>query len=198
MDVLNSLWAAVEQHPYAVLPPLVLAEGPAATVFAGSLVGAGSARFWPVLLLVVGADVAADSVLYLLGRLGTRPFFSRLLCRLGLSNERRGRLTSAVRRSLPRVIGNAKAADLAAIPSYLAAGLARVSFRRFVAWVAAFSLIRSALLIGVGVLFGHHAAEMFADPATALVLTFALALAVMFANLFVRRAAGHRQLRREA
>ncbi len=40
MEVLNDLWAAVEHHPYAVLPPLVMAEGPAATVFAGSLVGA--------------------------------------------------------------------------------------------------------------------------------------------------------------
>ncbi|MGV9214352.1 DedA family protein [Micromonospora sp. RB23] len=192
MEVLNSLWAAVEHHPYAVIPPLVMAEGPAATVFAGSLVGAGTASFWPLLVVVVCADVAADSLLYLIGRLGARSVFSRLLRRLGLSHERRGRLTAAVRRNLPRVVWNAKVADLAAVPSYVAAGLARVPFRHFLAWVAAFSLLRAALLIGLGVLVGDRAAELFASAGSALVIGGALALAVMFVNLFVRRAVGRR------
>jgi membrane protein DedA with SNARE-associated domain len=140
--------------------------------------------------MVVCADVGADSLLYLFGRVGSRPLFARLLRWLGLSPQRRGRLTAAVRRNLPMVVGNAKVADLAAVPSYLAAGLARVSFRRFLAWVAVFSISRAALLIGVGVLVGHRAAGMYATPSSALVMTCALALAVMFVNLFVRRAAG--------
>lgn len=107
-----------------------------------------------------------------------------------------GRLTRAVRENLPRVVGSAKVADLAAVPTYLAAGLARVSFRRFLAWVATFSLIRAALLIGVGVLVGHRAAGLFASPGTALAAAAALALAVMFVNLFVRRAAGRRHPRK--
>ncbi|WP_444948043.1 DedA family protein [Micromonospora ureilytica] len=192
MEVLNSLWAAVEHHPYAVIPLLVMAEGPAATVFAGSLVGTETASFWPILLVVVCADVTVDSLLYLFGRLGARPIFSRLLRRLGLSHERRGRLTAAVRRNLPMVVWNAKVADLAAVPSYLAAGLARVSFQRFLAWVAAFSVLRAALLIGLGVLVGGRAAELFASPGSALVMASALALTVMFVNLFVRHAVGRR------
>jgi len=53
MDLAQVLWTAVVDHPYALLGPLVLAEGPAATVLAGSLVGAGLAAFWPILLIVV-------------------------------------------------------------------------------------------------------------------------------------------------
>ncbi|MEV6489153.1 VTT domain-containing protein, partial [Actinoplanes sp. NPDC051633] len=148
MDVVQTLWATVVDHPYTLLGPLVVAEGPAATVLAGSLVGAGIAAFWPILLIVVVADVTADSALYVLGRFGRRPRVGRLLRRLGLTERRRVRLTGAVHDNLPRVVAGAKAVDLAAIPAYLAAGLARVPFRRFIGWVATFSLIRAAVLLG--------------------------------------------------
>lgn len=150
----------MDVFPYAVVGPLVLAEGPAATVLAGSMVGAGVALFWPILAIVVAADVAADSALFLLGRLGNRPRVARLLVRLGLTPARRQRLTEAVHHSLPRVVISAKLADLLAVPSYLATGLAGVSYRRFVAWVASASVIRSAALIGLGVLFGRQAVDL--------------------------------------
>jgi hypothetical protein len=43
MDLVQTLWTTVVDHPYTLLGPLVVAEGPAATVLAGSLVGAGIA-----------------------------------------------------------------------------------------------------------------------------------------------------------
>lgn len=192
MDVAQMLWTAVIDHPYLLLGPLVLAEGPAATVLAGSLVGAGLAVFWPILLIVVVADVTADSLLYLLGRFGNRPRVARLLARLGLTDERRVRLTTAVRDNLPRVVMGAKAVDLAAVPSFLAAGLAGIPYRRFVGWVAVASTARAALLIGAGVLFGRGAADLLKSPGTAVALTVALAAGVGGVHLLIRRWAGRR------
>ncbi len=192
MDVAHVLWTAVIDHPYALLGPLVLAEGPAATVLAGSLVGAGLAAFWPILLIVVVADVAADSLLYLLGRCGNRPLVARLLRRLGLTEERRRRLTGAVTRNLPRVVIGAKAVDIAAVPTFLAAGLAGIPYRRFVGWVASASAIRAALLLGAGVLFGREAADLLKSPGTAIALTLAVAVCVGGVHLLVRRWAGRR------
>jgi membrane protein DedA with SNARE-associated domain len=192
MDVAQVLWNAVVDHPYTLLGPLVLAEGPAATVLAGSLVGAGLAAFWPILLIVVVADVTADSVLYLLGRFGTRPRIARLLRRLGMTEKRRVRLTGAVQDNLPKVVAGAKAIDLAAIPAYVAAGLARIPYRRFVAWVSAASVIRAGVLIGLGVIFGRQAAELLKSPGTAIALTAGLALIVTSIHLLVRRWAGRR------
>jgi len=187
MDVVQTLWAAVVDHPYTLLGPLVMAEGPAATVLAGSLVGAGIAAFWPILLIVVLADVAADSALYLLGRFGHRPRAGWLLRRLGLTDRRRTRLTAAVHDHLPKVVVWAKAVDLAAIPAYLAAGLARVPYRRFVGWVALCSLLRAAVLLGVGVLFGRQATGLLSSPATAIPLTIGLALAVGLLQFLLKR-----------
>jgi membrane protein DedA with SNARE-associated domain len=187
MDVVQALWTTVVDHPYTLLGPLVVAEGPAATVLAGSLVGAGIAAFWPILLIVVLADVTADSALYLLGRFGRRPRAGRLLRRLGLTDRRRIRLTAAVRDNLPKAVAGAKAVDLAAIPTYLAAGLARVPYRRFVAVVGVASVIRAAVLIGLGVLFGRSAAELLNSPAVALSLTVGLAVVIGLIHLLIRR-----------
>jgi membrane protein DedA with SNARE-associated domain len=192
MDVVHMLWTSVVDHPYALLGPLVLAEGPAATVLAGSLVGAGLALFWPILLIVVIADVAADSALYVLGRFGTRPRMARLLRRLGLTEARRGRLVSAVTGNLPRVVAGAKAVDIAAVPAFLAAGLARVPYGRFVSWIAAASAVRALILLSLGVLFGREAADLLDSPGTALALTLGLAVTVGLTHLLLRRWAGRR------
>jgi membrane protein DedA with SNARE-associated domain len=192
MDVAQVLWNAVIDHPYTLLGPLVLAEGPAATVLAGSLVGAGLAAFWPILLIVVVADVTADSALYLLGRFSGRPRIARLLRRLGLTEKRRLRLTTAVVDNLPKVVAGAKAIDLAAIPAYLSAGIARVPYRRFVGWVTLASAIRAGILIGLGVIFGRQAADLLNSPATAIACTVGLAVVVTSVHLLVRRWAGRR------
>lgn len=191
MDVAQLLWTAVTDHPYASLGLLVLVEGPAATVFGGSLVGAGLVAFWPILLIVVVADVTADSVLYLLGRLGERPRVGRLLRRLGLTAVRRERLTAMINDDLPRVVAGAKAVDLAAVPAFLAAGLARVPYRRFVSWTAAASTVRAVLLLAVGAVFGHSVAGLLDSPFV-LALTIALAVTVGLANWLVRRRTGRR------
>lgn len=191
MDVAQLLWTAVTDHPYAALGLLVLVEGPAATVFGGSLVGAGLVAFWPILLIVVVADVTADSVLYLLGRLGARPRVARLLRRLGLTAVRRERLTAMINDDLPRVVAGAKAVDLAAVPAFLAAGLARVPYRRFVSWTAAASTVRAVLLLAVGAVFGHSVAGLLDSPVV-LALTIALAVTVGLATWLVRRRTGRR------
>jgi membrane protein DedA with SNARE-associated domain len=187
MDLVQTLWTTVVDHPYTLLGPLVVAEGPAATVLAGSLVGAGIAAFWPILLIGVLADVTADSALYLLGRFGNRPRVGWLLRRLGLTERRRIRLTAAVQDNLPRVVAGAKAVDLAAIPAYIAAGLARVPYRRFVALVGVASTIRAAVLLGLGVLFGRQAADLLDSPTTAIPLTIGLALVVVGIHVLIRR-----------
>ncbi|WP_051797457.1 DedA family protein [Catenuloplanes japonicus] len=174
------------EHPYALLGPLVLVEGPAATVTAGSLVGAGLARFWPVLAIVVLADLAGDTVLYLLGRFSHHPRAAALLRRLGLSDARRARFTTSVTRSLPRLVLTAKVADFLAIPAYVSAGVARIPYQRFVAWVAAGAAARAAVLIGAGALIGSrfHGNVLLL---TTVVAVAALILQVGFQRLLKQR-----------
>jgi membrane protein DedA with SNARE-associated domain len=168
-------------HPYALLGPLVFVEGPAATVTAGSLVGAGLARFWPAWAIVVLADLAGDSLLYLLGRFSHERRAAALLTRLGLTDARRARFTAAVTRSLPRLVLTAKVADFLAIPAYVSAGVARVPYQRFAAWVAAGAAVRGAVLLGLGALIGSHL------HGNVLLLTGAVAVAALLLQLGFQR-----------
>ncbi|QYN33855.1 VTT domain-containing protein [Pseudonocardia sp. DSM 110487] len=136
-----------------------LLEGPVVTVTAAALAGAGVLSWWGVWLAAASADVIADTLLYLLGRHGDRGRPRRMLARLGLTDERRDALTVQVHSHLPRVVIAAKLVDLGAVPAFLAAGLAGVGLRRFLAWVVPATAVRSGVLVGVGFLAGERFSE---------------------------------------
>jgi membrane protein DedA with SNARE-associated domain len=173
---------AVFEHPYLWLGPLVLLEGPVATVTAGSLVGAGLARFWPVWVIVVLAEVAGDSLLYLVGRSAGHHRVAALLSR-GLQQ----RLERLRQPSLPRLVITAKLVDILALPAFVWAGQARIPVRRFAAWVTAAAAVRGAVLIGLGALLGSRLDALLRVPGGIFLLIAAVAAPVVIVNLAIRR-----------
>ena len=158
----------------------MLLEGPVATLVAGSLVGAGVLAFWPVWLAATAADLITDSLLFLLGRCGHGSRARRLLRRLGLTGARWQNLRTGVHTRLPRVVIGAKLVDAGAVPAFLAAGMAGVPYRRFLAWNAPVTAVRAALLTGVGTLVGHRLADaLTARPWLAVVGGVALGLGLL-------------------
>lgn len=169
-DVAAAVFATAAESPLAVLAAAMLLEGPVATVVAGSLVGAGVFGWGPVWLLALAADLVADSVLYLLGRCGTRPRGAALLRRLGLTETQWSGLRDRVSENLPSVVLGAKIVDIGAVPTFLATGLAGVPHRRFMTWIVPATAVRSAALVGLGALAGAPLAnEVIARPELALV-----------------------------
>lgn len=153
----ETLLSLLEAHPYLLLFPLAMAEGPVATVSAGFLVSAGLAGWAPALGVVVAADLAGDTLFYLLGRSGRRPWAGRLLARLGVDEGRMASLEGAFERHGAKVLAGAKVADFAAIPTLAAAGFARMGFGRFFGWSVAFTVPKSATLLALGFFFGESA-----------------------------------------
>ena len=147
----------------AVLAVGVFLEGPVVTVVAGSLAGAGILDWWTVLLVAVVADVVADTALHLLGRAGRRPRVAPVLVKLGLTGGRWEMLRERVGDNLGHVVLGAKLVDVGAIPAFLATGLAGVSYRRFLAWVVPATVVRAALLVGIGWAVGGRLAAELAD-----------------------------------
>ncbi|MBM6402968.1 VTT domain-containing protein [Phycicoccus sp. CSK15P-2] len=177
---------------YLVIATLMLLEGPATTLAAGSMVGAGQLALLPVWLLAVGADVVADSVLFGVGRWGRHPRVRRILARLGLGAERLDRLQHGIGRHLPRVMIGAKLVDVSAVPAFLAAGLAGVPYRRFVVWTALTSAVRAAVLVALGVLAGHQLDALANSPATVASLSAALGGSLLLVSLTAKKLSSRR------
>jgi membrane protein DedA with SNARE-associated domain len=159
-------------------------EGPVVTVTAAALAAVGVLPWWGVWLAAASADVLADTALHTLGRHGDRGRPRRLLARLGLTDERRDALTVQVHAHLPRVVIAAKLVDLAAVPAFLAAGLAGVGLRRFLAWVVPATAVRSGVLVGIGFLAGNR----FSDALTARPWLLAVGGLAFGASLVIGRA----------
>src|SRR5215211_4888638 len=137
----------LEAHPYLLLFPLVMLEGPLATVCAGFLVAAGFAN-WPfVYAIAVGADLAADTIYYLLGRSARFPCPRRIVRRFCLTEGRLARFEEVVRTNAAKVLIGAKIVDAAAIPVLVATGLAKVGYGRFMTWNVPATLSRAAVLM---------------------------------------------------
>lgn len=161
-DVDTAVLAPLADSPLRALLLVALGallEGSVVTVTAAALAGAGLLPWWGVWLTAACADVVADTLFYGLGRHGGRGRSRRLLARFGLTDERRDALAGQVHARLPQVVVAAKLVDVGAVPAFLAAGLARVRLRRFLAWVVPTTVVRSGVLVGIGALAGDRFAE---------------------------------------
>lgn len=191
--VVGAVAALVAVAPLVALGLAVLLEGPIATVVAGSLVGAGHLSWWTVLLTVVVADLLADSVFYLLGRRGFGPRTRRLLSRIGVTESQWAALRETVSTQLPRVVIGAKLVDIGAIPAFLATGMARVPYRRVLAWNAPATAMRAAALTSLGALVGGRLADdVLANPWLAAGCGIALGLVLLAIQAVVTRITARR------
>ncbi len=190
----------LEAHPYLLLFPLAMVEGPMATVCAGALVSAGLARWAPALSLVVAADLAGDTLYYLIGRSGRRPWAGRLLSRLGLREERLARLEVAFHKNGAKALVGAKVADFAAIPTLTAAGFARMDYGRFLGCNLALTIPKSAALLAIGFFFGQsalHFARYMDGASAALLVPIPVAVIAAYFVVVSRRASRNGKSRRE-
>lgn len=196
-DTVAALLAAVPAAPVRSLFVVGLGaflEGPIVTVAAAALAGAGRLPWWGVWLAALVADVLGDTVLYALGRHGERPAVARILARLGLTETRRDALTREVRTHLPRIVLGAKLVDIGAIPAYLAAGLANVGYRRFLAWIVPMAAARTAVLVGIGYAAGDRiATDLESRPWLLLVGGIAVGVVLVAGRLAITRATSSRR-----
>jgi len=171
------LLALLKAHPYLWLFPLAVAEGPLVAMVAGAMVSLGLVS-WPLAYpLVVAADLLGDTAFYLLGRFGHRPRVRRALGRLGVKRSSLDGLEALFRKRGARVLVGGKLTHFAGAPVLAAAGLARVSYGRFLLWNLVATVPKSATLMAAGYLFGWQAVR-YLDRGSVLLLLISLAALV--------------------
>lgn len=136
-NILLSLSSASPiQHPlsawaYVLLAILVAVEGPIATL-AGAF-AASTGLLNPVLVFVSASlgNLTADVLWYSLGTLGKTEWLMKLSSRFGVKESVITRLEKDVREHIHKVLFIAKLTMGLVIPTLIAAGMARVPFKRW-------------------------------------------------------------------
>ena len=141
---------------YPLLVVLVIIEGPIVTLLAAAASSLGYMRLPLVMLCALVGSAIADTLWYLLGYLHAEEHILRYGRWLGLRRHHVEQLQLEMQQHAPKLLFVAKFVSVLATPTLIAAGMARVPFRRW------FPIVFLGELIWVAVLafIGFRAAEV--------------------------------------
>ncbi len=161
-------------------------EGPAVTLAAAALAGAGVLDPFVVFLCAGTGNFVGDLGWYLLGWLGRIETLLRWFPRLSQFLPYVEQIKGEISQKAPRMLLIAKLAfGVTSIPTLIAAGIARVPWQRVVPAQLLGEIIWTGALMLIGIFFGQYAAQLEKDiQIIALISGVALILIVIW---FVRR-----------
>ena len=163
MELLQQFWRDLQQGQlpelgywnYVLLGFLIVLQGPAATLLGGAAAAAGLLRpFW-VLVAGMGGNLTADAVWYSVGRAGKAAWLQRSGRRLRVNQTHLDRFVAGMQLHSTRILLLAKLSAGFAVPALIAAGLARIPWRRWFPVV----FLGETLWTGSLLLLGYYATE---------------------------------------
>lgn len=150
MEVAPYFFDLLIQYRYVLLFPLLVIEGPIVNLVAGFLSSAGGGMLMDVkivFLIALVADIAGDTTYYMIGRYGKT---------LLLSPERLKAVEQYFKSHGVKTLIVGKFSHGIGWPLMVAAGSIHFPYRKFFmvnSWV---SIVKSALITGLGYYFGTH------------------------------------------
>ena len=150
---LDALVRLVEAHPFLVVFPLAIVEGPIVTVVAAWFLRGSLTDLVILYVICVLADLVGDAGFYALGRRAhsLSPKWQR---RLALNEDRLLRLESHFKTHGPATLAVGKLTHSVGFAVLIAAGAWGMAFGRFLFWNLLATLPKSLLLVLVGYAFG--------------------------------------------
>ena len=148
-------WLLAYRYPIAI--PLALVEGPVVMLVAGTLVRAGLFSFWPLFFLLAAGDFAGDVLWYLLGRHGGRRFIEKYGHYFNVTPENVEHAGGFFKNHQTKILFLSKITMGFgfAIWTLMAAGAAKVSFKKYLAINFLGEFVWTGFLMGVGYFLGN-------------------------------------------
>lgn len=161
----------------------MIIEGPIITLLAAFLASLGLINVISVYLLSVLGNAIGDICYYTIGRYGRERFIERYGRYIGLDKEKIVYIEEHYKQHLLKTIAIAKATEAPVVPTLVAAGISRVSIKKFILASVAIEIPKMLVIVVVGYYFGRFYVtieQYFKDFVFAGILTLAL-----FVLLFV-------------
>ena len=177
-----SVLALLIQYKYLILFPIAVIEGPFTAIIVGFLASSNVFNIFLVYFVVVLGDMVGDSLYYFLGRLSGSSIIKHG-GRLGITSEKIEVAKQYFADYHHRTLIISKLAYGVGISGLVAAGILKISYKKFIKTCLYIALIQSAFLISIGFLFGHAylQIEKYLNTYAKIVLIVALILVGYFA-----------------
>ncbi len=141
---------------YLLLAILVALEGPVVTLLGAALSASGLLRPQWVFAAAAAGNLTSDALWYTLGSLGKTEWLLRHGQRFGLRPDHVQRLEAQMHRHSRRILIVAKLTLSFSIPALIAAGMARVPWKRWFSTVATAEFVWTGGLVVAGYYFSRY------------------------------------------
>jgi membrane-associated protein len=137
-------------YKYFILVPLAVIEGPIVSVIAGFLVTLGVFNPLLVYIVMVLGDIVGDGLIYYIGYSG-----KRFLKYFRVTEEKLEKAKTFFHENHHKAIMMSKLAHGIGFTGLIAAGALHTPYKRYFKTCTLISMVQSAVMLTVGVLFGH-------------------------------------------
>lgn len=145
----------LSDYGYWILLPLMIMEGPIVTLIAAFMASVGVFDVWIVLILSVAGDLIGDVIFYGIGRRWGMPFVDRYGKYFGISHKIVFRMEKFFIRHGGKTIFLVKSTTGLCWATFIAAGIIKMLFRKFLFYSLIGGLVWSGALVAVGYFFGY-------------------------------------------
>jgi membrane protein DedA with SNARE-associated domain len=137
-------------YKYLILIPLSIIEGPIVAVICGFLVTLNILNLLLVYVILIIGDIVGDGIIYYIGYSG-----KRFLKYFRITDEKLEKAKTYFQENHKKAIIMSKLVHGIGFTGLVAAGASHVPYKRYFKTCALISLIQSAVMLLIGILFGH-------------------------------------------
>lgn len=154
-----SLLLVIQRYGYLIIFPIAVIEGPVISIISGFLLYSGIFNFFVLYPLLVAADLAGDSLYYVIGRFGGRRLISKFGNKFGIGEERLFALEQKFDKHHWKIIAIGKTQAIGSL-ILMSAGVARARFGAFLRYNLYATLPKTLLFVAIGYFFGHGVSQI--------------------------------------
>lgn len=151
----QDIFQFLHHYGYAMMLPLMILEGPVATLIAAMLASLGAFNVWMVLALSIFGDMVGDVILYGLGYKFGMGFVRRVGKYIGITEKLVLRMEKYFTRHGGKTILAVKSTTGLCWATFTAAGIVKMDFRKFIKYSFYGGIIWSGFLVFMGYFYGY-------------------------------------------
>jgi membrane protein DedA with SNARE-associated domain len=152
---LNTIIPNLVHYGYWIIFPIAVVEGPIISIVTGFLLSLGYFNPPTALLVLIIGDLVGDSMSYAIGRFARRKFIFKYGYIIGIDEARLEKIERYIHKNLTKTFIFGKFAHGLGYFTWIATGMVKVPFLKFLGANAITTLIKASVLITVGYFFGQ-------------------------------------------
>lgn len=151
----QQIFEFMSHHGYWIILPLMIIEGPIATIMAAMLASLGAFNVWVVLFLSMLGDVVGDILFYGAGYRWGMKFVRRVGKYIGITEKLVLKMEKYFENHGGKTIFTVKSTTGLCWATFTAAGIVKMNFWRFLKYSILGGVVWSGFLVAMGYFYGY-------------------------------------------